>query len=676
MKKQHLLKTMLLLCALVVGSNSLWAKTYQHVFNAKPSTGSGVTLSAVNWDISATNLGNYNSSNYAGVQIGTSSKTGSITLTSSSNWGEQNTTYDYYQYVKVTEVRIWLNTGGETVTPSVTIGGKAATSDGATVTKNSSAGSDWTKTTKVTFTPAVDGNTGIVVVNVSSTKAGYVCALEIDCEKVDKADPTASFEDASMNVGQRLNVSTLWDSNSPGAVTYSIKTGGSYASIDGTTLTATATGTVTLQAVQEATAAYNSITKTADITISAAKTLSSIAITTAPTKTSYQEFEKFDPTGMVVTATYSDATTRNVSEFSTYTPSGSLGVSDTNISVSYTENATTKTSSQAITVAAATAYATLPVSFDGKKADLPTGFTQTGLGSDYSSKPYLKFDHTGDNLILKIKHVPNELNFDVQGMTFSGGTFTLQVSDDGTTYTDHASYTSLGDKATKTITDLPATTHYIKWIYTEKSSGNVALGNIQLSGFSKNVTVSAANYATFSDNVDRDFTGSGIKVFSAKSNGSSVVLTEIEDGIVPANVGVVLYKDGGIADKPIYKINTNKTTLADNEMVANVSEGTVYKAGADSKTNYILSNEAAGVAFYVAAVGGATLAANRAYLSTSNNPGGGANFLGFDTETTGISGVAAQKASSNGVYYNLAGQKVQNPTKGLYIVNGKKVIIK
>lgn len=53
----------------------------------------------------------------------------------------------------------------------------------------------------------------------------------------------------------------------------------------------------------------------------------------------------------------------------------------------------------------------------------------------------------------------------------------------------------------------------------------------------------------------------------------------------------------------------------------------------------------------------------------------GADFLEFDGGTTGIETVQANQAQ-NGEYYNLAGQRVAQPTKGLYIVNGKKVIIK
>lgn len=176
--KQFTLKSLMLLLLLLIGGGSYaWGetKTYQHVFNAKPKAEKGVTLSEMKWDIVATNLNGYNSGNYAGVQIGTKNVAGSITLTSSADWNYQNAT-------KITAVRLWLNTGGSSVTSSVTIGGKTAVSDGTKVVKNSKAGNDWTKATKVTFTPAEDGNTGVVVINVSSVKAGYICAMEIDCE--------------------------------------------------------------------------------------------------------------------------------------------------------------------------------------------------------------------------------------------------------------------------------------------------------------------------------------------------------------------------------------------------------------------------------------------------------------------------------------------------------------
>ena len=128
-------------------------------------------------------------------------------------------------------------------------------------------------------------------------------------------------------------------------------------------------------------------------------------------------------------------------------------------------------------------YATLPFEFDGGKADVETtnGLTQDGLDSDYGSSPKLKFSSTDDWLILKMNEAPGKLTFDIKGNGFSGGTFTVQTSADGVAYTDLATYTELGATQSEEFGDLPETVRYIKWIYTEKSTGNVALGNIKLS---------------------------------------------------------------------------------------------------------------------------------------------------------------------------------------------------
>lgn len=157
-----------------------------------------------------------------------------------------------------------------------------------------------------------------------------------------------------MRVGQTLDLSTLWSSNSTGAVTYSITSGDSYATLSGSTLTGTAEGSVTVQGSQAAADSYNAGTATATITVNAALTLSSIAVTTPPTKTTYLEGETFDATGMVVTATYSDASTDDVTASCTFSPTASteLTSSNTAIAISYTENAVEKTTSQAITVKA------------------------------------------------------------------------------------------------------------------------------------------------------------------------------------------------------------------------------------------------------------------------------------------------------------------------------------
>ena len=134
-------------------------------------------------------------------------------------------------------------------------------------------------------------------------------------------------------------------------------------------------------------------------------------------------------------------------------------------------------------------YAELPFEYDGNgSGDLPNGFTVSGLGT-YSSSPAMKFDGTGDYAILKINERPGTLSFDIKGNTFSGGTFTVQTSEDGVTYTDLGTYTELGNTQSEEFDNLGENVRYIKWIYTEKVNGNVALGNINLAKYVEPVLI-------------------------------------------------------------------------------------------------------------------------------------------------------------------------------------------
>ena len=76
-------------------------------------------------------------------------------------------------------------------------------------------------------------------------------------------------------------------------------------------------------------------------------------------------------------------------------------------------------------------------------------------------------------------------------------------------------------------------------------------------------------------------------------------------------------------------------------------------------------------------VQGATIPAGKAYL---NAAGGASARLSFDFDddntTTGIRSIDNGQLSMGNSVYNLNGQRVDNPKKGLYIVNGKKYINK
>ena len=100
------------------------------------------------------------------------------------------------------------------------------------------------------------------------------------------------------------------------------------------------------------------ITKTAiqDITVGNTPNLVSIAVSTPPTKVIYKAGEYFDPSGMVVTATFDNGTTKNVSGY-TYSPTRTLQQDDSVITISYTKKGVTKTTTQNITVVYLTSIA-------------------------------------------------------------------------------------------------------------------------------------------------------------------------------------------------------------------------------------------------------------------------------------------------------------------------------
>ena len=313
-------------------------------------------------------------------------------------------------------------------------------------------------------------------------------------------------------------------------------------------------------------------------------------------------------------------------------------------------------------------YATLPFAFDGGNSDIASirGLTQSGLGSDYSSSPKLKFDTTGDGLLLKINENPGALTFDIKGNSFSGGTFTVQTSADNETFTDLATYTVLGETRSEMF-NLAPTVRYIKWIYTKKSSGNVALGNISLiSNYKAKVT--SVGYATFAAPAALDFSETAIKAYIAKANGTTGVTFHQIDK-VPANTGVLLVKENGTTEVIPALIGDADATTGN---VFKVGTGAAVTSEDGTLRNYILNKVGDVLGFYRAA--GQVVATDKAYIQIDEANGNVKGFIalpGFEDET-GIHEMV-NGTSVNGKWYNLSGQRVNRAQKGIFIVNGKKV---
>ncbi len=115
------------------------------------------------------------------------------------------------------------------------------------------------------------------------------------------------------------------------------------------------TSRTSLSTVTDLTGNYysNAICLTFEDAATASATLTGISVSTPPTKTVYTAGESFDPTGMVVTAAYSDSTSAPVTGY-TVTDGNNLTAGKTTVNISYTEDGVNKTTTQAITVNAAT----------------------------------------------------------------------------------------------------------------------------------------------------------------------------------------------------------------------------------------------------------------------------------------------------------------------------------
>ena len=183
------------------------------------------------------------------------------------------------------------------------------------------------------------------------------------------------------------------------------------------------------------------------------------------------------------------------------------------------------------------------------------------------------------------------------------------------------------------------------------------------------VTIGASGYATYCSTSALDFSEADVNAYKAKVNGSSVVLTKLEQ--VPANVGVILYSDNsGNYNIPVAE---SASAVTENEMVG-VTERTQVNWNVETKYNYILQSGQFNKA------NGGYLKANRAYLSTAYDVEAAAKPLTIvfdeEDETDGIASIENGKSNIETSAYNLAGQRVDKDYKGIVIVNGKKMLNK
>jgi hypothetical protein len=222
-------------------------------------------------------------------------------------------------------------------------------------------------------------------------------------------------------------------------------------------------------------------------------------------------------------------------------------------------------------------------------------------------------------------------------------------------------------------------THYSDWTY---SGGEIPATmpdyDVELysysTGFAKVEITSSTGYTSFSSVRPLDFSQvegmTAYIVVDADLDGLTASLKEVT-GEIAANTGLIL--KGSVGEYEIPTATSSGTSYSNNMLVA-VSSATTF--GNDA--GCFLLVERNGQALFAEANTGIskTVPANHAYLYVANASRAQGRYLSFiGDDLTGIGNIEVE-LTGNEVIYNLNGQRVEKPGKGLYIINGKKKVLK
>ena len=218
---------------------------------------------------------------------------------------------------------------------------------------------------------------------------------------------------------------------------------------------------------------------------------------------------------------------------------------------------------------------------------------------------------------------------------------------------------------------------------------------VSISEFGEKTFCSSENldFSVFSDELKAYIATSYDPTASADGMSGTVWMTRVKD--VPAGTGVFLK---GTPGDYVIPVNIRSSSCYRNMLVATGTEGAVsIPSSTDSYVNLYLAMNDAGTAliFRTITSEGQSMSAGSAYLQIPLNELGihgdtdgeaenydidliddviGVPVLLIDGDVTSISKIATDQ--KEGVWYNLSGQRVKHPTKGIYISNGRKVIFK
>ena len=192
---------------------------------------------------------------------------------------------------------------------------------------------------------------------------------------------------------------------------------------------------------------------------------------------------------------------------------------------------------------------------------------------------------------------------------------------------------------------------------------------------SHELDVTEAGYATLYLGFNAaipELKGENCGVYTITSVGDGYAHMEAVTGTLPANTGVVVKADEG---KYTFVHSTNTPANIDKGLLKGTLTREQITKEAD-KEYYILSDEYVPVGLYIAEKEYFWNDANKAYLVISKETAQGSTSFRFDIDNaTGVSQVKGESGEVKAIY-DLQGRKVETPSKGLYIIDGKKVNVK
>lgn len=157
----------------------------------------------------------------------------------------------------------------------------------------------------------------------------------------------------------------------------------------------------------------------------------------------------------------------------------------------------------------------------------------------------------------------------------------------------------------------------------------------------------------------------GVKAYTVTGTENNIVATEPVEGTVTANTPVIVYAETAVT-------KTYNGTIHSYDPVGNILVG-VFQQTAAPVASYVLQNQTSGVNFYLVSDVQPTVAASHCYINAGSAANAKVLTIDIDDET-GISNVNVN--TNTNTYYDLQGRRVAKTTKGLYIIGGKKVIVK